>query len=70
MGLLSIRNNACRMHGCEKWESAAKRNKPFNYCEMCGFNYKEDDRRKKIPLTMGRDGLQRKIITTYVGDEE
>ena len=31
-------------------------------CLKCGFNKYENDRRKKIPLTEGPDGLRRKYV--------
>lgn len=31
-------------------------------CERCGFDRAENERRKKIPLTLCKDGLMRKII--------
>ncbi len=31
-------------------------------CERCGFDKKEDARRKAIPLTLCTDGLRRKLI--------
>lgn len=31
-------------------------------CSRCGWNEKEDARRKKIPLTLCEDGLRREII--------
>lgn len=31
-------------------------------CESCGFDKREIERRKQIPLTIGSDGLARKIV--------
>ena len=39
-------------------------------CERCGFDRKEDERRKKLPLTLCEDGLMRKIIPKRDGGEE
>ena len=33
-----------------------------NGCKSCGFDEKELERRKALPLTIGPDGLARKII--------
>ena len=43
--------------GCLKGSCTVNRE-----CARCGFNEKEDARRKQIPLTLGKDGLRRKII--------
>lgn len=31
-------------------------------CEGCGFDKREAERRKQLPLTIGTDGLARKIV--------
>lgn len=31
-------------------------------CSRCGFDREEYERRKKLPLVLGPDGLRRKII--------
>ncbi len=31
-------------------------------CESCGFDKREAERRKLLPLTIGPDGLARKVI--------
>ena len=31
-------------------------------CESCGFDKREAERRKQIPLDIGSDGLARKIV--------
>lgn len=31
-------------------------------CENCGFDKREAERRKQLPLTIGPDGLARKIV--------
>ena len=57
-----IRNANCMRGGCARWWGAAKAKLKFTECERCGFDYKEDERRKQLPLVMCKDGLQRKII--------
>ena len=69
MWQLSIKNSGCLMHGCEKWEHAANMHREYSDCATCGFSLKEDGRRKKIPLTLNRYGYRRKVISTYVGEE-
>ena len=32
------------------------------HCWGCGFTHTEDERRKKIPFTIDKDGLRRKLI--------
>ena len=39
-------------------------NSPESCNTKCGFNFKENERRKKLPLVKGEDGLWRK----YVGE--
>ena len=40
-------------------------------CSRCGFDKAENERRKKLPLVLGRDGLRRKIIPReYSPDDE
>lgn len=45
------------VQGCLKGSCTISRD-----CARCGFNEKEDARRKQIPLTLCEDGLRRKII--------
>jgi len=36
-------------------------------CARCGFDRAEAERRRKLPLVRGRDGLRRKIIKRQEG---
>ena len=63
---LTHRNNSCIAHGCEDWENKLIRGDPCYDCETCGFNFAEAERRKKIPLAMGGDGLRKKFLSTEV----
>lgn len=45
----------CLMGGCPFFTG-------YVNCLKCGFNRYEDTRRKKIPLTVGPDGLRRKYV--------
>lgn len=61
---MEAKNSKCLRNGCERWFWAKDiNNLPLLDCETCGFNILEDQRRKKIPLTLCEDGLRRKIIT-------
>lgn len=57
-------NKDCLRGGCERWYFNQDGPNPIalNECARCGFNIAEDEMRKKIPLTLGKDGLRRKII--------
>lgn len=59
---IKAKNKNCTKYGCEAWEYALMKNQPFFECETCGFNPKEEERRKAIPLTLCEDGLRRKLI--------
>lgn len=39
----------------------------FPQCSGCGFDRAEAERRRKLPLVRGRDGLRRKIIKRQEG---
>lgn len=57
-----LSNKNCLYGGCERWERAMQAGLKFPECERCGFDEEEAKRRADIPLTMGKDGLQRKLI--------
>lgn len=63
-----FKNKNCIKHGCEDWENNYISAEPYPFCEHCGFNKLEAERRKKIPLVLCEDGLRRKILST--GEEE
>ena len=42
---------------------------PTEECEHCGWNKKENERRKKLPLVKGADGLYRRLTVNPKADE-
>lgn len=52
----------CLRGGCPEWYYAQHAGKIFTKCERCGWDEEEANRRKKIPLTLCKDGLRRIII--------
>ena len=58
-----ITNPDCLRGCCDAWATAKRNNIEFPvYCDRCGFNRGEDERRKQLPLTLCDDGLRRKVI--------
>lgn len=56
-------NRECTMKGCAIWEDYFIKEKYCEDCLRCGFNIYENERRKKIPLTMDNDtGFMRKVV--------
>lgn len=35
------------------------------WCNRCGFNRYEDERRRNLPLVKGEDGISRKYVGVY-----
>lgn len=50
----TVKYENCNMAGCSAGEGP--------WCARCGFNKREDERRKKLPLVEGTDGICRKLI--------
>ncbi len=44
----------CILHGCHTGAGP--------WCNRCGFNRQEDERRRQLPLVMGDDGILRKYV--------
>ena len=62
MSKIDVKNENCLRGGCVRWRGAVSAGLTFTACERCGFDKQEADRRMKIPLTLCRDGLKRKLI--------
>lgn len=56
------RNDKCLRGGCERWFNANKQNRKLAECERCGWDKEENERRRKLPLVVGKDGLRRIVI--------
>lgn len=53
----------CLRGGCMDWRYASPRSEfEMICCARCGFDEREAERRKGIPLELRVDGLRRKII--------